>query len=69
LDRIIDISQDPGGGSVVIGTVVHMHIDDRMLIGEDKIDLAKLNPIGRLAGNSYVRVTDIFDMERPPAWK
>jgi len=69
LDRIIEISQDPGGGSVVIGTVVHMHIDDRMLIGEDKIDLFKLNPIGRLAGNSYVRVTDIFDMERPPAWK
>lgn len=69
LKQIIDISLNPGGGSVVIGTVVHMHIDERMLIGEDKIDLAKLNPIGRLAGNSYVRVTDIFDMERPPAWK
>jgi flavin reductase (DIM6/NTAB) family NADH-FMN oxidoreductase RutF len=69
LDRIIDISQEPGGGSVVIGTVVHMHIDERLLIGEDKIDLVKLNPIGRLAGNSYVHVTDIFDMERPPSWK
>ncbi len=69
LNRIIDISQDPGGGSVVIGTVVHMHIDEKLLIGEDKIDLVKLNPIGRLAGNSYVRVTDIFDLERPPAWK
>jgi flavin reductase (DIM6/NTAB) family NADH-FMN oxidoreductase RutF len=69
LNQIIDISQNPGGGSVVIGTVVHLHIDEGMLIGEDKIDLAKLNPIGRLAGNSYVRVTDIFDLERPPAWK
>lgn len=69
LHQIIDISQEPGGGSIVIGTVVHMHIDEKMLIGDDKIDLAKLNPIGRLAGNSYVRVTDIFDLERPPAWK
>jgi flavin reductase (DIM6/NTAB) family NADH-FMN oxidoreductase RutF len=69
LNQIIDISLNPGGGSVVIGTVVHMHIDERMLIGEDKIDLLKLNPIGRLAGNSYVRVTDIFDLERPKAWK
>jgi flavin reductase (DIM6/NTAB) family NADH-FMN oxidoreductase RutF len=69
LNQIVEISQEPGGGSVVIGTVVHMHIDERLLIGEDKIDLVKLNPIGRLAGNSYVHVTDIFDMERPPSWK
>lgn len=69
LNRIIDISQEPGGGSVVIGSVIHMHIHERLLISEDKIDLVKLNPIGRLAGNSYVRVTDIFDLERPPAWK
>jgi hypothetical protein len=46
-----------------------MHIDEKVLIGEDKIDLVKLNPIGRLAGNSYARVTDIFNLERPPAWK
>jgi flavin reductase (DIM6/NTAB) family NADH-FMN oxidoreductase RutF len=69
LDRIIDISREPGGGSVVIGSVIHMHIDERLLINKDKIDLVKLNPIGRLAGNSYVRVTDIFDLERPPDWK
>jgi len=69
LNQIIDISLNPGGGSVVIGTIVHMHIDERIMIGEDKIDLARLTPIGRLAGNSYVRVTDIFDIERPPAWK
>jgi flavin reductase (DIM6/NTAB) family NADH-FMN oxidoreductase RutF len=68
-DRIIDISSEPGGGSVVIGTVVHMHMDESLLIGEDKIDIVRLKPIGRLAGNSYVRVTDIFEMERPPAWK
>jgi hypothetical protein len=40
-------------------------VDERVLIGEDKIDLAALRPIGRLAGSAYARVTDIFEMERP----
>jgi hypothetical protein len=40
-------------------------VDERVLFGGDKIDLAALKPIGRLAGSGYVRVTDIFEMERP----
>jgi len=31
----------------------------------DKINLAALKPVGRLAGSGYVRVTDVFEMERP----
>jgi flavin reductase (DIM6/NTAB) family NADH-FMN oxidoreductase RutF len=65
--QIVDLGSEPGGGSVVIGRVVHLHVDDSVLIGEDKIDLEKLKPIGRLAGASYCRVTDVFDMIRPPS--
>ncbi|PJF22301.1 MAG: hypothetical protein CUN56_06690 [Phototrophicales bacterium] len=65
--QIVDLSDSPGGGSVVIGRVVHVHVDDSVLIGDDKIDLAKLQPIGRLAGTSYTRVTDLFDLVRPPS--
>jgi flavin reductase (DIM6/NTAB) family NADH-FMN oxidoreductase RutF len=65
--QIVDLGSEPGGGSVVIGRVVHLHVDDSLLIGEDKIDLEKLKPIGRLAGASYCRVTDVFDMIRPPS--
>ncbi|GAB4516119.1 MAG: flavin reductase family protein [Anaerolineae bacterium] len=64
--HIIEISDQPGGGSVVIGRVVHMHVDDRVLLGEDKINLSALKPVGRLAGASYTRVTDVFDLIRPP---
>lgn len=64
--QIVEIGTEPGGGSVVIGRIVHLHVDDSMLIGEDKIDLEKLKPIGRLAGTSYCRVNDIFDMVRRP---
>jgi flavin reductase (DIM6/NTAB) family NADH-FMN oxidoreductase RutF len=67
LNQIVEISNEPGGASVVIGTVIHLHIDESVLIGEDKINLSVLKPVGRLAGNSYVRVTDVIEMERPPA--
>jgi flavin reductase (DIM6/NTAB) family NADH-FMN oxidoreductase RutF len=63
--EIIDINDAPGGGSIVIGTIVHIHVDDGILIGEDKINLAALQPVGRLAGGAYSRVTDIIELERP----
>ncbi|MFN8374880.1 MAG: flavin reductase family protein [Anaerolineae bacterium] len=67
LTQIISVSDQPGGGSVVIGRIVYAHVSDEVLIGADKIDLAKLQPVGRLAGTSYARVTDVFDLVRPPA--
>jgi flavin reductase (DIM6/NTAB) family NADH-FMN oxidoreductase RutF len=63
--EIIDINDTPGGGSIVIGTVLHIHVEDRVLIGQDKINLTALRPIGRLAGGAYSRVTDIIELERP----
>jgi flavin reductase (DIM6/NTAB) family NADH-FMN oxidoreductase RutF len=63
--QIVEIGNHPGGGSVVLGEIVHLHVDERVLFDEDKIDLAALKPIGRLAGSDYVRVTDLFEMERP----
>ena len=63
--HIVEIGNQPGGGSVVIGEIVHVHVDERVLFDQDKIDLAALKPIGRLAGSAYVRVTDLFEMERP----
>ena len=65
--QIVDIGDQPGAGSVVIGRVVHLHVDERVLFGGDKIDLNALQPIGRLAGYEYCRVTDIFQLVRPPS--
>lgn len=65
ISQIVEVGNQPGGGSVVIGEIVHLHVDERVLFGEDKISLAALKPIGRLAGSAYARVTDIFETERP----
>jgi flavin reductase (DIM6/NTAB) family NADH-FMN oxidoreductase RutF len=67
VQQIIEIGSQPGGGSIVIGQILHLHVADRVLIAPDKINLAELQPLGRLAGNLYCRVTDLFEMERPPA--
>ena len=64
--HILDLGTEPGAASVVIGQVLLLHVDDTLLIGPDKIDIARLQPIGRLAGNGYCRVADaMFDLVRP----
>jgi flavin reductase (DIM6/NTAB) family NADH-FMN oxidoreductase RutF len=65
LMQIVEIGSGAGGGSIVIGEILQIHIHDSVLIGTDKIDVLKLKPVGRLAGMSYCRVTDLFMMERP----
>ena len=65
--QIFDLGHQPGAASVVIGRVVHLHVSDQVLVGGDNIDLARLKPIGRLAGNAYCRLTDLFEMPRPPS--
>jgi len=60
----IEISDEPGGGNLVIGQVVRLHVDDAY-VDNFKIDPDKLRAIGRMGGNSYARTTDRFDMIRP----
>jgi flavin reductase (DIM6/NTAB) family NADH-FMN oxidoreductase RutF len=63
--EIIEVGNEPGGGSIVIGTIVHIHADDGVMLGGDKINLTALRPIGRLMGSGYCRVTDMIEIERP----
>jgi len=65
--QIVDLGTEPGAAALVLGRIVHLHVDPSVLAGEDKIDLAALRPIGRLSGPGYCRVTDVFQMPRPPS--
>jgi flavin reductase (DIM6/NTAB) family NADH-FMN oxidoreductase RutF len=64
LRQVIAISDQPGGGSIVIGEVVCFHVRED-LIEDFKIDPDKLNAIGRMGGPTYSRTRDRFDLERP----
>ncbi len=50
--------------TVVFGEVVGVHIADAT-ITDGKIDVLLLDPIARLGYDEYVRVTDLFRMQRP----
>lgn len=65
--HVLTLGEGAGAGRVVIGRVVHIHVSDEVLFDGDKIDLEALRPIGRLAGSRYCRVTDLFDLTRPPS--
>ena len=64
LNKIIPVGNEgPGGGFVIIGTIVLFHIDDDVY-EDGYINLKKLRPIGRLAGNMYTRTTDKLEIIR-----
>ena len=67
LRQIVDIGDgQPGSGWIVIGEIVHLHVADEVLLPEHKVDIRALRPVGRLAGYSYTRVNEIFEMKRLP---
>jgi len=52
--------------SLVLGEIVYFHVrDDLYNPNTGRIDMYKLHPVGRLAGNLYTHVHDIFEMKRP----
>jgi flavin reductase (DIM6/NTAB) family NADH-FMN oxidoreductase RutF len=64
LNQIIEIGDGTAGsGFVVIGTIILFHIDDDVY-ENGRINLEKLQAVGRIAGNGYVRTTDTFDIIR-----
>lgn len=52
----------PSGGNIVIGEVVHVHIDDTIINDRLHIDPAKLDAVGRMGGTSYCHTRDRFDL-------
>jgi flavin reductase (DIM6/NTAB) family NADH-FMN oxidoreductase RutF len=62
--QILDFSAPPHGGSLVIGEIVSIHIDEKHMKG-GRLDPASLDLIGRMGGNQYSRTTQRFEMVRP----
>ncbi len=64
LVQIIEFGERPLGGCLVVGEIVLFHVDDEC-IDNFRIDPDKLKAVGRMAGSTYVRTTDRFDVIRP----
>jgi flavin reductase (DIM6/NTAB) family NADH-FMN oxidoreductase RutF len=65
LRQIVRVGEGPLAGNVVFGTIVLMHVAERVLDSKGRIDPAKLDTIGRMGGDWYARTSDRFVLERP----
>jgi flavin reductase (DIM6/NTAB) family NADH-FMN oxidoreductase RutF len=62
--RIVEVSDRPSGGSIVLGEVLRFHVRED-LVENFRIDPDKLAAVGRMGGPTYVRTRDRFDLQRP----
>lgn len=51
-------------GDLFIGEVVHFHLDDTIYF-DGKINPRALKAVSRLAGSSYAKIGELFEIERP----
>ena len=65
LMQYLPLAPGPGGANIVVGKIVHLHLDDAVLDHAGWADPGLLDLIGRLGGASYCRTTDRFDLLRP----
>ena len=64
LHEVLHFGDHPGAGSLVIGKVECVRIDDQLYY-DGKIDSEKLKPVGRLAGQMYTKpLSDSFELIR-----
>ena len=61
--RLIEI-EPIGDCFLVIGEVVHLRLAEAVMRG-DRVAPDLLRAIGRLAGSTYTRTADLFEMQRP----
>jgi flavin reductase (DIM6/NTAB) family NADH-FMN oxidoreductase RutF len=64
LHKILEFGTEPPSGSFVIGEIVAIHVEDR-IVREGKIDGDAIDLVGRMGGMQYARTTERFEMLRP----
>jgi flavin reductase (DIM6/NTAB) family NADH-FMN oxidoreductase RutF len=60
--QLLTVDDEPN--TVTFGRVVGIHIEESILVN-GRVDMGRLQPIGRLGYLDYVVVNDVFSMERP----
>lgn len=66
LARMLEVGRGPS--TLVLGEIVYIHLrDDVYEAATGRVDVRRLQPVGRLAGNLYAHIQDLFEMKRPNA--
>lgn len=62
--QVIYTNRTPASGVIVLGEIVRFHIREN-LVQDFRVDPAALDAVGRMAGTTWVRTHDRFDLTRP----
>lgn len=66
LHDIVRVGDGPLAANVVFGRIVLLHVNENVVDQSgERIDVAKLDTIGRMGGELYARTTDRFVLPRP----
>lgn len=66
LEKAIELGEaDDIGVDLLIGKIVHYHIDETIYREDQRIDPDQLAAVSRLAGNNYAKIGEIFEIVRP----
>lgn len=65
LEQVVYLGRDTTPTGLVIGRIVMWHVRDDLLTPEGVVDPHKLQPVGRLSGNYYSHIHDLFAFARP----
>lgn len=64
--EVVEIAQSPGAGNLIIAQVAMIHIKEEYLT-DDVLDTEKLDLVGRMGGNWYIRAIkeSLFEIPKP----
>ena len=65
LHTVMNLGTGPGGTNLVLGRIVAIHVADKVLDAQGKIQPLLLDTIGRMGGQTYATTVERFDLERP----
>ena len=65
--EVIELGNEGGSGNLIISEIKLMHIDDKVLGEDGTIDQYKIDLVGRMGGNYYVRANGnaLFEVPKP----
>ena len=67
VNQVISLGEEGGAGNLVICEVLQIHLDERILDASGAIAPLKLDPVARLGGNWYTKITpeSLFQIPKP----
>ena len=64
--EVIALGEEGGAGNLVVAEVIKLHINERILDSEGKIDPVKIDTVARMGGNWYGRAKEgMFEVPKP----